>query len=212
VPPAVVTVPVSPSIGVGVSVGVGVFVGVGVGVLVGNGVDVDVFVGVAMTVGVDADSVVDDKAGVAEMSLSPPKSSVVVTVADGGPPNAPVTGVAGRVLSGVGVSSTEATSSSTGMLVGTGLCSASASDPRCVPSGTPARKNPMASKRRAKAYAVKARTRSSSRGPCSPILFSNPGDCANKATPKASKAPSADRPIPHNVHSGKPIAVIIATL
>ncbi len=210
-PPPVLTTAVSPRMGVGVRVGVGVTVGVGVLVGVADGAGEGVRVSPAGgCVGVRLGA-----AGVsAEVVAALPGSPVGgVSVVRGGPPKAPVTGVEGVLVAPVGASSTTSPTlvgSELGVLSAVGAWAAGSSAVGL--SGTPATKKPMASSSKAKAYPVKARTRKSRREPLSPTRLIKPGDCPIKARARASSAPSAETLMPHNVHSGKPIGLIITIL
>lgn len=153
--PAVVTTPVAWSIGVGVKVGVGV--------AVGDGVVVGVAVGVVTAVGlriVDGLTVVPVAVGV-DVGDSPDASVAstvfeTVSVIVGGPPKAPVDGVA---LVDVGVLE------AIGNVIGVSVVAPGAMLPSLIgvpfgcsvdsaesPRGTPARKKPMASSSMANAY------------------------------------------------------------
>jgi len=72
-------------------------------------------------------------------------------------------------------------------------------------SGTPARKKPSANKIRARAKPTRERMRESRRRLASPNLVTNRGDKSRNARATEISAPSAVRPIPHNVQVGKPI-------
>lgn len=137
----------------------------------------------------------------------------------GGPPNDPVSGVAGGDTVGTGTlfpdSSILASAS-----IDSGCCPSAMAVVGVVielrsgrgPRGTPAKKKPIASNNKASAYPVNALTRRSILAPLRPIRFSILGDWANRARIKANKAPKAEIAMPHKVQAGKPIRMIISSL
>jgi hypothetical protein len=153
--PPVVTVAVSPSIGVGVKVGEGVAVAVGVVVGVGDGVAVAVALAVGVAVRVAAgvrvgvvpgSLVATGVTGLVGAPVPSNSTSPVTTVVEsgGGPPNAPVEGVELRVNSSganvtVVVNSVDWLRPPPSGVVATSSASAVGSAGASTPSGTPAR-------------------------------------------------------------------------
>ena len=199
-----VTVGVGVSVGVGLAVLVGVWEGVAVGVSVADGALVAVAVGVMVAVGSGVTASID---------------GVVSSVAPiGGAPKEPLPALemVGRgvrlSVERVSVRTAVASSISSGAVMAvawaTGVVETAVSgkDPR----GTPAKKKPKARSNKAKPYPVNMRARKSSREPSSRIRASVLGDCASRASPIISRALSPEMPIPHKVHSGKPIVSVVS--
>jgi hypothetical protein len=176
---------VSPSMGVGVIVGDGVIVGVNVLVSVGRDVGDDVAAAVADGVEVELGGRVAKTGGSCVEAACGDK--VAVPVVTGGRTNAPVDGEDDASKSGVEVEVALATagsvasskpSSGSGDPAGSRSAGSSvgAEGEERESSGTPARKNPIASKMKAKAYPVSGLVRGIMAGSLRPALAPNRGD------------------------------------
>ena len=80
------------------------------------------------------------------------------------------------------------------------------------PKGTPATKNPNDNNKKVSPKAVNVFTCCSSRRPTKPDFLRNRGDCPISDSPIMIRAAIAENAMPHNVHPGKPMPLIISVI